>query len=96
LTKKIQQISYKISIVLSSDAKSEIEGLRWVLIRRSGLGIIFMAVLTLGMIRYATYLSHERQKQVEKHAKEAEALRKADGKHDQSSAPDAAEILAAN
>ena len=45
---QVQQINYKISIMLSSDSKSEIESLRWILIRRSVLGIIFMAVLTLG------------------------------------------------
>jgi hypothetical protein len=82
--------------MLSSDAKSEIEGLRWVLIRRSVLGIIFMAVLTLGTLRYATYLGHERQREAEKAMREAEAVRRADGKMDHTSAPDAAEILAAN
>jgi len=81
--------------VLSSDAKSEIEGLRWVLIRRSVLGILFMAVVTLGSIRYATYVSHERQKEAERAAREEEALRRSDGKRDHSSAPDAAEILTA-
>ena len=70
--------------------------MRWVLIRRSVLGIIFMAVITLGTLRYASYIGHERQKEADKKAKEAEKLRKNDGRHDQSSAPDAAEILAAN
>ncbi|KAG7115254.1 hypothetical protein HYQ45_007620 [Verticillium longisporum] len=92
----IQQINYKISISLSSDAKSEIEGLRWVLIRRSVLGILFMAVLTLGTLRYGTYVSHENKKEAERLKRQAEVLRASDGKRDHSSAPDAAEILAAS
>ncbi|KAF4507472.1 hypothetical protein G6O67_003964 [Ophiocordyceps sinensis] len=51
---RYKKITYKMSILLSSDCKSEIEGVRWILIRRSVLGIIFMAILTLGMLRYAT------------------------------------------
>lgn len=70
--------------------------MRWVLIRRSVLGIIFMAVLTLGTLRYASYLGHERQKEAERKAKEEEVIRMNAGRHDQSSGPDAAEILAAN
>lgn len=82
--------------MLNSDAKSDIEGLRWVLIRRSVLGIIIMAVLTLGSLRYATYLSHQRQKEAEQRAREARQAKKHDGTSDHSSAPEAAEILAAN
>ncbi|KAL2145087.1 hypothetical protein VTI28DRAFT_7966 [Corynascus sepedonium] len=93
---RIQQINYKISVTLNSDAKSNIEGLRWVLIRRSVLGIIFMAVLTLGTIRYATYIRHKRQKEAEQRAKEAEEMKKHLGRVDSSPGPDAAEMLAAS
>ncbi|EAQ91113.1 hypothetical protein CHGG_03048 [Chaetomium globosum CBS 148.51] len=96
LESRIQQINYKISVTLNSDAKSDIEGLRWVLIRRSVLGIIFMAVLTLGTIRYTTYISHQRQKEADQQAKEAEEIKKNNGRSDYSPGPDAAEILAAN
>lgn len=50
-----------MSIMLSSDSRSEIEGLRWILIRRSVLGIIFMAILTLAVLRYASYVSQQRK-----------------------------------
>ncbi|TFA99479.1 Uncharacterized protein CCMA1212_008833 [Trichoderma ghanense] len=93
---RIQQINYKISIMLSSDSKSEIEGVRWILIRRSVVGILFMAILMLGTIRYATYVSHERQREADRKKKEEEELRKDGGKNDRSSGPDAAAILAAN
>ncbi|KAM0514027.1 hypothetical protein ACHAPE_007117 [Trichoderma viride] len=92
----IQQITYKISIMLSSDSKSEIEGVRWILIRRSVVGILFMAIVTLGTIRYATYVSHERQREQDRKKKEEEELRRDGGKSDRTSAPDAAAILAAN
>ena len=93
---QIQQINYKISVTLNSDAKSDIEGLRWVLIRRSVLGILFMAVLTLGTLRYATYTSHRRQKEAAQRAREEEQVKRHDGRHDISAAPEAAAILAAN
>ncbi|KAM0436776.1 hypothetical protein ACHAPT_002487 [Fusarium lateritium] len=92
----VQQINYKISIVLSSDAKSEIEAVRWILIRRSVLGILFMAVLTLGTLRYATYVSHERQREADKKKKEEEERRRNGGKQDRSFDADAAVILSAN
>jgi hypothetical protein len=94
--RQIQQINYKISVMLNSDAKSEVEGLRWVLIRRSVLGIIFMAVLGFGTLRYASYLSYESQKEAEQMAKAVEAARQNEGKHDYGLVPAAAEILAAN
>ncbi|KAI8963511.1 hypothetical protein F5Y11DRAFT_147034 [Daldinia sp. FL1419] len=92
----IQQLNLKISVTLNSDSRSDIEGLRWVLIRRSVLGIIFMAVLTLGTLRYATYVKHERQREAEDKARRAERLRNSLGREDHAPPFDAAEILAAN
>jgi hypothetical protein len=82
--------------MLNSDARSEVEGLRWVLIRRSVLGIVFMVVLIFSSLRYATYLNHEKAKEKERQAKEAEQLRKETGRLDYSAAPAAAEILSAS
>lgn len=93
---QIQQLNYKISVMLNSDARSEIEGMRWVLVRRAVLGILFMAVLIFGSLRYASYLSHERAQEKERQARDAEAARKEAGKIDATAAPDAAEILAAS
>ena len=70
--------------------------MRWILIRRSALGIFFMAMLTLGTVRYATYLLNERQKEAERKKEEAELVRKEAGKRDDTAAADAAAILAAN
>ena len=40
---KIQQVNYEITVMLNSDCKSEIEGLRWVLTRRAALAIAISA-----------------------------------------------------
>ncbi|PHH72580.1 hypothetical protein CDD82_5907 [Ophiocordyceps australis] len=87
---------YKMSILLSSDSRSEIEGVRWILIRRSVLGIIFMAILTLGTLRYTSYVSQQRKEEAERLRKQEEQLRRDGGRKDHSSAADAAAILAAN
>ncbi len=65
-------------------------------IRRSVLGILFMAFLTLSTIRYATHVNHERQKEADRQRKQEEEQRRDGGKRDHSSAADAAVILAAN
>ncbi len=84
--------------MLTSDAKSEIEGLRWVLIRRSVLGIIFMAVLMFGSLRYGSYVTHEKQKEAERVALEKRAKRRhpSNGTHDSAHPADAAEMLTSN
>ncbi|KAI0538485.1 hypothetical protein GGR58DRAFT_295120 [Xylaria digitata] len=92
----IQQVNLKISVTLNSDSRSDIEGLRWVLIRRSVTGILFMALLTLSTIRYATYVSHEKQREAKEKARKAEEQKRAGGREDRASPIDAAEILAAN
>lgn len=36
---KIQELNYKITVLLNSDAKSDVEGLRWILTRRAAMAI---------------------------------------------------------
>lgn len=85
-----------MSILLSSDSKSEIEGVRWVLIRRSVVGLVFLAILTLGMIRYTTYLAQQKKKEAEKRKKERERLKRDGGRSDNTSSADAAVIMSAS
>ena len=92
----VQQITYKISTSLAGESKSEIEGVRWILIRRAVLGIIFMAFLALSTVRYATWLSQERAREAKKLADDKERKRLDGGKSDNSSPMDAAAILTAN
>ncbi|KAI0014179.1 hypothetical protein F4779DRAFT_561047 [Xylariaceae sp. FL0662B] len=92
----IQQINLKISVILNSDSRSDIEGLRWVLIRRSVLGILFMAVATLGTLRYTSYVSHERRKAADEKARQVEEIKRSTEREKLSSPLDAAEVLVTN
>ncbi|KAK8136641.1 hypothetical protein PG984_004581 [Apiospora sp. TS-2023a] len=92
----IQQVNFGISVTLTSDAKSEIEGVRWILIRRAVLGIAFMVFLTLFTLRYATYLGQQKHKEMERKKQEQEEAKKNAGRVDNADGPNAAEILAAN
>lgn len=85
-----------MSVVLNSDSKSEIETVRWVLARRAVLGIVFMVTLSLAMLRYGSYLSHESKKEAQREKEESEVLRRSAGTIDAAPSPDAAAILAAN
>lgn len=62
---KIQELNYKITVALNSDARSEIEGLRWVLTRRAAIAIAISAVMILSTLRYNSYMTktqdHERK-----------------------------------
>ncbi|KAI9052311.1 hypothetical protein LZ554_003664 [Drepanopeziza brunnea f. sp. 'monogermtubi'] len=93
---KIQELNYKITVLLNSDSKSEIEGLRWVLTRRSVMGILFMAFMVLTSLRYASYKSHEDEMRMKK---KEEVLAKGEGGGPEGDLPvqvSAVEILTAN
>ena len=68
--------------------------MRWVLIQRSVTGILFLAVLMLVTLRYASYVGHEKNKEAEKMRQWEEDMRRDGGKRDHSSPADAALILA--
>ncbi|KAK7736283.1 hypothetical protein SLS53_007118 [Cytospora paraplurivora] len=92
----VQQIAYKISVTLNSDSKSEIEGVRWVLARRAVIGLFFMVIVSLIVLRCSSLASQEQKKEEHREKEEAEALKRSDGSRDVAQSPDAAEILAAN
>lgn len=90
---QIQELNYKITVGLNSDSKSDIEGLRWVLTRRSVIGILFMAFSVLTSLQYSKYRAHENEAQ----RKKDEARSENHEKHLADMPPTgAAEILAAN
>ncbi|PVH81658.1 hypothetical protein DL98DRAFT_457816 [Cadophora sp. DSE1049] len=93
---KIQELNYKITVLLNSDSKSEIEGLRWVLTRRSVMGILFMAFMVLTSLRYASYKSHEDELRAKKKEEVARDLKVEMPMGGEMEARGAAEILAAN
>lgn len=79
--------------MLNSDSKSEVEGLRWVLTRRSVMGILFMAFMVLTSLRYASYKSHENEMRKKR---EEEQHKSAPMAIEELPAVGAAEILTAN
>ena len=57
------------------------------------MGIIFLAMFTLATLRYASYVSQEKQKEAERLQKEEEDQRRDGGKRDHATAADAAVLL---
>ncbi|KAH7041296.1 uncharacterized protein B0I36DRAFT_312542 [Microdochium trichocladiopsis] len=92
----IQSINMKITVRLTGDAKSDIEGLRWILSRRSVVGILFMAIMTLATLRYGSYVNHEKQRAIDERKRREEELKRNGGRQDHAPPVDAAQILAAN
>ncbi|KAI9802827.1 MAG: hypothetical protein M1833_001426 [Piccolia ochrophora] len=58
---QIQELNYKITVSLNSDAKSDVEGLRWVLTRRAAMAIATMAFLILSSLRVSSYQLHSQE-----------------------------------
>lgn len=77
LDSKISELNYEITVLLNSDSKSEVEGLRWVLTRRAALAIAISAceeshchtvhhiltflVMTLMSLNYSSYTNREKE-----------------------------------
>ena len=62
---KIQQLNYKITVMLQADAKSEVEGLRWLMTRRVIMtlaAVVVMAISGLKLIADATSRDAEEAK----------------------------------
>jgi hypothetical protein len=48
---KVQQLNYKITVMLQADAKSEVEGLRWLMTRRVILTLAAVVVMAIGGLK---------------------------------------------
>ena len=59
--KQLQELNYKITVALNSDARSEVEGLRWVLTRRAAMTVAAAAFMLFCSLRYSSYLQHAAQ-----------------------------------
>ncbi|KIW87125.1 uncharacterized protein Z519_12236 [Cladophialophora bantiana CBS 173.52] len=69
---KISELNYEITVLLNSEARSEVEGLRWVLTRRAALAIGFCAFMIISALNYSSIKMREKE--------EAEKKRKAAAK----------------
>ncbi|KAF2878527.1 hypothetical protein BDV95DRAFT_479233 [Massariosphaeria phaeospora] len=67
---KIQELNYKITVALNSDARSEVEGVRWVLTRRAAITIGISAFMLFLSLRYSSYLSHLQAEEDKKKAQQ--------------------------
>ncbi|EKG21068.1 hypothetical protein MPH_01612 [Macrophomina phaseolina MS6] len=54
---KIQELNYKITVALNSDARSEVEGLRWIITRRAVTALVVVAVAILATLRFSSYMT---------------------------------------
>lgn len=63
---QIQRLGYKITVELNSDARSEVEGLRWILTRRAATAIGISAFILFTLLRYMSYANHQSQEQKKK------------------------------
>ncbi|KAK0249634.1 hypothetical protein LTR91_010603 [Friedmanniomyces endolithicus] len=65
---KIQQLNYKITVSLQADARSEVEGLRWVMTRRVIITLAAIVLMVIGGLRLAANALHERELEAKKRA----------------------------
>ncbi|KAK6361979.1 hypothetical protein TWF730_005685 [Orbilia blumenaviensis] len=77
---KIQELNYKLTILLNGDMRSEIEALRWTTTRRGLIAIAIIAVLVVTLIRYTSVQSHASKKEKEA-VKESKSEKPKDALH---------------
>ncbi|KAF2180234.1 hypothetical protein K469DRAFT_753470 [Zopfia rhizophila CBS 207.26] len=63
---KLQELNYKITVALNSDARSEVEGLRWELTRRAAIAIGVSALMLFAALRYSSHVNHTQSEEKKK------------------------------
>ncbi|KAF2770767.1 hypothetical protein EJ03DRAFT_326109 [Teratosphaeria nubilosa] len=66
---KVQQLNYKITVSLQADARSEVEGLRWVMTRRVILALLVVVIMVLGSLKLSSNIIHEQEMEAKRRAK---------------------------
>ncbi|TID20325.1 hypothetical protein E2P81_ATG07627 [Venturia nashicola] len=64
---KIQELNYKIAVALNSDARTEVEGVRWVLTRRAASALAVAVIMVLFTLNYSRYMTATQAKERKKH-----------------------------
>ena len=72
LDNHIQELNYRITTRMQSEMRSEVEGLRWVLVRRTAIAIASVVVTAFVALRASKYAAGKR---VAEEGKRAEAVR---------------------
>jgi len=65
---KVQQLNYKITVSLQADARSDIEGLRWVLTRRVIMALATVVIMVIGSLRLYSRALHEQELEAKRKA----------------------------
>ncbi|EHY56988.1 hypothetical protein HRR83_001945 [Exophiala dermatitidis] len=71
---KISELNYEITVLLNSEAKSEVEGLRWVLTRRAAMAIGFCAFMIISALNYSSIKMREKEEAEKKRKAAAKAM----------------------
>ncbi|EME85583.1 uncharacterized protein MYCFIDRAFT_150638 [Pseudocercospora fijiensis CIRAD86] len=58
---KLQRLNYQITVDLQADAKSEVEGLRWVLTRRTIAALFAVVIMVVGSLKIFSDAAHEEE-----------------------------------
>jgi hypothetical protein len=64
---QIQELNYKITVALNSDARTEVEGVRWVLTRRAASALAVAVIMVLFTLNYSRYMTATQAKERKKH-----------------------------
>ncbi|KAF2419999.1 hypothetical protein EJ08DRAFT_598660 [Tothia fuscella] len=70
MERKIQELNYKITVVLNSDARTEVEGVRWVLTRRAASALAVGVIMVLATLNYSRYMTATQAKERKKFEEE--------------------------
>jgi Protein of unknown function (DUF1640) len=67
---QIQELNYKITVALNSDARGSVEGVRWLLTRRAGTALVISTLMVLGTLNYSRYMTQAQETERMNYAKE--------------------------
>lgn len=65
---KVQQLNYKITVNLQADAKSEVEGLRWVMTRRVIIALFVVVMMVVGSLKLYSNAVHDQEVEAKRRA----------------------------
>lgn len=54
IERKIQELNYRITVLLNSDSRSDVEGVRWIITKRAGVALLTCVLMILGSIKFAS------------------------------------------
>ena len=67
---QVKEIHNKIAIALNSEAKSEVESVRWLLTRRAATALAIATLMVLGTLNYSRYMTTTQAEERKKHVSE--------------------------